>query len=122
MEKKREFVIAPIVISNYHEVRSDSQSSGQTGASWQMSNGRTIVYKQDSLLQVPEDPQVKKRQRDLTESRRKVPYMPPALRYYDSATPAWVRCRVVISQSLHAFHEHFLTNTAWQSLIPHYIL
>ncbi|WKX95354.1 hypothetical protein Q1695_012085 [Nippostrongylus brasiliensis] len=50
----------------------DSQSSAQTGVSWQMANGRTIVYKQDSLLQVPDDPQVKKRQRDLTESRRKV--------------------------------------------------
>uniref|UniRef100_A0A0N4W917 Thyrotropin-releasing hormone receptor n=1 Tax=Haemonchus placei TaxID=6290 RepID=A0A0N4W917_HAEPC len=42
------------------------------GGTWQMSNGRTAVYKQDSLLQVPDDPQVKKRQRDLTESRRKV--------------------------------------------------
>ncbi|WKX95353.1 hypothetical protein Q1695_012085 [Nippostrongylus brasiliensis] len=68
----------------------DSQSSAQTGVSWQMANGRTIVYKQDSLLQVPDDPQVKKRQRDLTESRRKVQYRPPALRYYDSATPAWM--------------------------------
>uniref|UniRef100_A0A1I7XEN8 G_PROTEIN_RECEP_F1_2 domain-containing protein n=1 Tax=Heterorhabditis bacteriophora TaxID=37862 RepID=A0A1I7XEN8_HETBA len=51
---------------------SESQSSAGNGASWQMSNGRTIVYKQDSLLQVPEDPQVKKRQRDLMESRRKM--------------------------------------------------
>ncbi|VDL65397.1 unnamed protein product [Nippostrongylus brasiliensis] len=79
----------------------DSQSSAQTGVSWQMANGRTIVYKQDSLLQVPDDPQVKKRQRDLTESRRKVQYRPPALRYYDSATPAWVRCRVVVFAPMH---------------------
>ncbi|XGW11411.1 hypothetical protein V3C99_012703 [Haemonchus contortus] len=69
---------------------SDSQNSVPVGGTWQMSNGRTAVYKQDSLLQVPDDPQVKKRQRDLTESRRKVQYSPPALRYIDSATPAWM--------------------------------
>ncbi|KAK6046064.1 hypothetical protein COOONC_16431, partial [Cooperia oncophora] len=69
---------------------SDSQNTAHPGNSWQISNGRTVVYKQDSLLQVPDDPQVKKRQRDLTESRRKVEYRPPALHYTDSATPAWM--------------------------------
>ncbi|KJH50379.1 hypothetical protein DICVIV_03459 [Dictyocaulus viviparus] len=51
---------------------SDSQSGAPTNASWQMSNGKTIVYKQDSLLQVPSDMNARRRTRDLTETRRKV--------------------------------------------------
>ncbi|KAK6051488.1 hypothetical protein COOONC_11007 [Cooperia oncophora] len=103
---------------------SDSQNTAHPGNSWQISNGRTVVYKQDSLLQVPDDPQVKKRQRDLTESRRKVEYRPPALHYTDSATPAWVRCCVVVTPRMfslaHSFpafnKKHYLTQLPYASL------
>uniref|UniRef100_A0A0K0DQL8 Thyrotropin-releasing hormone receptor n=1 Tax=Angiostrongylus cantonensis TaxID=6313 RepID=A0A0K0DQL8_ANGCA len=67
----------------------DSQCNALSGVPSQMSNGKTIVCRQESLLQVPDDLRAKRRQRDLTETRRKVQY-PSPLHNYDRATPAWV--------------------------------
>ncbi|VDM63859.1 unnamed protein product [Angiostrongylus costaricensis] len=78
----------------------DSQCNAPSGLSSQMSNGKTTICRQESLLQVTDDLGAKRRQRDLTETRRKVQYSSP-LHNYDRATPAWVRCRVVPSPPSH---------------------
>ncbi|CAD6196951.1 unnamed protein product [Caenorhabditis auriculariae] len=52
--------------------RQSSDSQGSAGVSWQMANGRIVVYKQESLLQVPDERKKEPRRPKETEGRRKV--------------------------------------------------
>ncbi|CAJ0960235.1 unnamed protein product, partial [Mesorhabditis belari] len=61
-------------ISNRASTESQTSGNGGPGSSWYMSNGRVIVYQQNSLLQVPDNDQRRatEKRREVRESRRKV--------------------------------------------------
>ncbi|CAB3404301.1 unnamed protein product [Caenorhabditis bovis] len=58
--------------SSHTSTRPSSDSQGSAGNSWQMANGRVVVYKPESLLQVPNERKREPKKPKDVEGRRKV--------------------------------------------------